>query len=117
MSETQTETVETVETPEAAAEAAAAPAEAEAEAQTQGVFHRIREAGEAGKQEWEQVIAHAREVVTRQSTSLYTHAQARGASLLLGALGRLRKAVEGLEAGIRDARQPEAEATPTPTAA
>ena len=81
----QTETVETVETPAVeTAPALETERSAESESETEepsspGVLAWIREAGESGKQEWEQGLAKLREGVRKQSAAVYDRAQERGA--------------------------------------
>ena len=120
----QTETVETVETPAVeTAPALETERSAESESETEepsspGVLAWIREAGESGKQEWEQGLAKLREGVRKQSAAVYDRAQERGAGLLLKLISHVRRGAEALEKSIREARTESiAEAPESPAAA
>jgi len=91
----------------------------------------LEQLGQAGKQQWEQVLGRSRATLRREEggfkpwetllerPELIT-AQERGATLLLGAVTRVRTALEGAESSLREFRQREvgaADGSGTPTAA
>jgi hypothetical protein len=99
--ETETETEAQAETPQSEAHNA--------------VFERLREAGEIGKKEWEEVLnkvgkllqlppEERRDELKTNVQDAFTRAQGRGATLLLQLLSQVRKGVVSLEDSLRESR-------------
>jgi hypothetical protein len=121
MTETMTETAETAET-----EAQTAETEAQTAAHT-ALFNALKEAGETGKKEWEEIIAKARDLFADEHrkefksgvNDAFSRAQDRGADLLLKLIAGIRKGVVALEESLLEARaeEPVVVVEPAPTAA
>ena len=108
---------------------AAAPT---AEAEPAGLLARLREAGEAGRAQWEQLFAQVKALRDEQLPRLrqgaeesltrlrrdgpFVRAQVRGTELLLQLLGRVRDGAESLEQSLRKA-ETDASGSDAPAAA
>jgi hypothetical protein len=99
-----------------------AHAEIETEAQAEAhsvMLERLREAGEAGKKEWEDILTKAGGFVRERGDELKTNvegafskAQTRGADLLLKLVSQVRKGVVSFEDSLRDVTVDTAEEAP-----
>ena len=83
------------------------------------MLERLREAGEAGKKEWEEILNKAGGFVRERSEELktnvegaYSRAQTRGADLLLKLVSQVRKGVVSFEDSLRDVTADGAEEAP-----
>ena len=98
-------------------------------APTPEVLTRLRNVGEAGRRQWEQVFAFAggvqlgrlRDEATAALERLrregpFVRAQARGIELILSVLGRVRQGASALEESLRGGQSPAASDSPASAA-
>lgn len=119
----ESETVQSAETPQAAEALVEVEATAENAEEAHSLLHRIKEAGEIGRKEWEQTLTKAREFLSkaradhaagegthwerfqRETGVMFGRAQDRGADLLLSLISQVRKGAQTLEENVRQARE------------